>query len=102
MEDRIPREHPLRRVRLMADRALADPWTYFAALYARRGRPSIPPERLLRDTHESKSDPEARLFKKSVAGQAQPSFLRQDDRELQCVGDDEARNQCGTAAERSG
>lgn len=32
-------------------------------------------KKLLRDTHESKSDPEARLFKKSAAGQAQPSFL---------------------------
>ena len=31
--------------------------------------------KLLRDTHESKSDPEARLFKKSAAGQAQPSYL---------------------------
>ncbi len=32
-------------------------------------------KKLLRDTHESKSDPEARLFKKSAAGQSQPSFL---------------------------
>jgi transposase len=42
-----------------------------------------PPERgsgskgkkLLRDTHESGSDPEARLYKKSAAGEAQPSYL---------------------------
>jgi hypothetical protein len=42
-----------------------------------------PPERgsgaggkkLLRDTHESKSDPEARLYKKSAAGEARPSYL---------------------------
>src|ERR1700726_3346408 len=42
-----------------------------------------PPERgsgskgkkLLRDTHESESDPEARLYKKSTAGEAQPSYL---------------------------
>ena len=32
-------------------------------------------KKLLRDTHESKSDPEARLFKKSAAGQSQPSYL---------------------------
>jgi len=32
-------------------------------------------KKLLRDTHESKSDPEARLFKKSAAGQAVPSYL---------------------------
>src|SRR5216684_3678615 len=42
-----------------------------------------PPERgsgskgkkLLRDTHESGSDPEVRLYKKSRAGEAQPSYL---------------------------
>jgi Transposase DDE domain len=42
-----------------------------------------PPERgsgrggkkLLRDTHESQSDPEARLYKKSTAGEAKPSYL---------------------------
>ena len=32
----------------MVDRGLNDLWTHFEALYARRGRPSIPPERLLR------------------------------------------------------
>jgi hypothetical protein len=31
--------------------------------------------KLLRDTHESRTDPEARLFKKSAAGQAKPSYL---------------------------
>jgi hypothetical protein len=31
--------------------------------------------KLLRDTHESSSDPESRLFKKSAAGQAKPSCL---------------------------
>lgn len=31
--------------------------------------------KLLRDTHESKTDPEARLYKKSAAGQAEPSYL---------------------------
>ena len=34
-------------------------------------------KKLLRDTHESKSDPEARLYKKSAAGQSQPSYLGQ-------------------------
>jgi transposase len=32
-------------------------------------------EKLLRDTHESKSDPESRLYKKSTAGEAKPSYL---------------------------
>ena len=32
----------------MVDRALKELWAQFEALYARRGRPSIPPEKLLR------------------------------------------------------
>jgi transposase len=48
LEDRIPRDHPLRRIRPMVDRGLDEMWTHFEALYARRGRPSIAPERLLR------------------------------------------------------
>jgi transposase len=31
--------------------------------------------KLLRDTHESQSDPESRLYKKSAAGEAKPSYL---------------------------
>ena len=48
MEKRVPREHPLRRVRAMTDRALQGMSPKFDALYACLGRPSIPPERLLR------------------------------------------------------
>src|SRR5437879_7304823 len=29
----------------------------------------------LRDTHESRTDPEARLYKRSAAGEARPSYL---------------------------
>jgi transposase len=47
-EDRIARDHPLRAIRGMVDRALEQLWAHFEALYARRGRRSIPPERLLR------------------------------------------------------
>ena len=47
-EDRIPQDHPWRGIRTMVDRSLKDLWAHFEALYARRGRPSIPPERLLR------------------------------------------------------
>ena len=32
-------------------------------------------KKLLRDTHESKTDPQARLYKKSAAGEARPSYL---------------------------
>jgi transposase len=48
VEDRIPKDHPLRAIRAIVDRGLKDLSAYFEALYARRGRPSIPPERLLR------------------------------------------------------
>jgi transposase len=47
-EDRIPADHPLRRIRAMVDGALEELWGHFEALYARRGRPSIAPEKLLR------------------------------------------------------
>ena len=48
LENRISRDHPLRRIRAMVDRGLDEMWSHFEALYARRGRPSIAPERLLR------------------------------------------------------
>jgi len=47
-EERIPSDHPLRSIRAMLDRALRELSLHFEALYARRGRPSIPPEKLLR------------------------------------------------------
>jgi transposase len=48
LEDRIPRDHPLRAVRPMVDAALAALSPKFDAIYADGGRPSIPPEQLLR------------------------------------------------------
>ena len=47
-EQRIPQDHPLRGIRAWWMRALREQDLHFAALYARRGRPSIAPERLLR------------------------------------------------------
>ena len=47
-EQRIPQDHPLRAIRTLVDRALREQDLHFYALYARRGRRSIPPERLLR------------------------------------------------------
>ena len=46
LEDRIPRDHPLRRVKVLADLVLRSMSTHFDALYAEGGRPSIAPERL--------------------------------------------------------
>ena len=47
-EQRVPQDHPLRRVLPIVDAALADLSGEFARLYAPIGRPSIPPEKLLR------------------------------------------------------
>ena len=47
-EQRVPAGHPLRPLRTMVDDILKEMSARFAKLYADRGRPSIPPERLLR------------------------------------------------------
>src|SRR5215475_6042213 len=45
-EQRVPADHPLRPLRVMVDRAMAELSAEFAKLYS--GRPSIAPEKLLR------------------------------------------------------
>src|SRR5579864_4612075 len=47
-ERRVPKDHPLRPIRAMADAALEQLGRCFDAIYARGGRPSIAPEKLLR------------------------------------------------------
>lgn len=48
LEQRVGADHPLREIRDLVDAALKDLSRDFARLYARHGRPSIAPERLLR------------------------------------------------------
>jgi transposase len=48
LEARVPTAHPLRAIREIVNVALAQMSGDFAALYARLGRPSIAPEKLLR------------------------------------------------------
>jgi transposase len=48
LESRVPRDHPLRRIRHIVNDVLAGLSGEFEALYSHTGRPSIPPERLLR------------------------------------------------------
>jgi transposase len=48
VEDRIRADHPLRDIKRRTDRILESMSAQFAAAYSRTGRPSVPPERLLK------------------------------------------------------
>jgi transposase len=48
LEERVPPHHPLRAIKRFAERALGELSPTFDAMYGRGGRPSIPPERLLK------------------------------------------------------
>ena len=48
LEARIAEDHPLRQIRQIVNEALSALHKTFEKLYSREGRPSIPPERLLR------------------------------------------------------
>jgi transposase len=48
IEARVPPEHPLRTIKALADQALAAMSPIFDGMYAEIGRPSVPPERLLK------------------------------------------------------
>jgi transposase len=47
-EARVPKDHPLRPLRQMVNQALRELSRDFQAMYSLEGRPSIPPEKLLR------------------------------------------------------
>ena len=47
-ESRVPRGHPLRGIKVLVDEALRGLSPLFDEMYALDGRPSIPPERLLK------------------------------------------------------
>src|SRR5205807_861789 len=47
-EERVPQDHPLHSLRVMTDEALQQLQPRFNNLYAKIGRPSIAPEKLLR------------------------------------------------------
>src|SRR5262245_23960385 len=47
-EERVPQGHPLRAIKALADAALKELSPTFDAMYASSGRPSVPPERLLK------------------------------------------------------
>ena len=47
-EARVPKDHPLRPIRIMVDNALDDLAPLFQEMYSHTGRPSIAPEQILR------------------------------------------------------
>lgn len=47
-ESRVPKDQPLRRIDVLVDAALKELSSLFDDMYARKGPPSIPPERLLK------------------------------------------------------
>jgi hypothetical protein len=47
-EQRVRKDHPLRPIRAMVDKVLKELSPEFAKMYSKVGRPSIPPEQLLR------------------------------------------------------
>ena len=48
LEQRVPRDHPLRRIKQLAEAVLQLLSPSFDRMYSATGRPSIPPERLLK------------------------------------------------------
>ena len=47
-EQRVPQDHPLRAVRVIVDQSLTERDGHFSRIYSDLGRPSLPPEHLLR------------------------------------------------------
>ena len=47
-DDLVPQDHPIRAIRRIVDRALRELSPLFDQMYAADGRPSIPPEHLLK------------------------------------------------------
>lgn len=48
LEQRVPVDHPLRGIRKIVDQVLGEMSASFESLYSKVGRPSVPPERLMR------------------------------------------------------
>ena len=50
VEERVPAEHPLRKIRLLCEEALSWMSGTFDVMYSDMGRPSIAPETILKST----------------------------------------------------
>src|SRR5438067_1208742 len=85
-EERVPQDHPLRPLRVMTDEAPQQLQPRFNNLYAKIGRPSIPPEdpgnatvdfhgeKRSNQTHASKTDPDAKMARKGKGKEAKLSY----------------------------
>ena len=49
-DELVPKGHPIRRIRSIVEGALSELSPQFETMYAKQGRPSIPPEHLLKAT----------------------------------------------------
>jgi len=56
-ESVVPQDHPLRPIRKMVDQALEELYPVFEKMYSHTGRPSIPPEKLLKGFFSNRSIP---------------------------------------------
>ena len=48
LEERVPQDHPIRTIKIIADQALERLSPEFDQMYSKVGRASVPPERLLK------------------------------------------------------
>ena len=48
IDDMIPKDHPLRHIRAVTDDVLSEMQPVFRSMYSKTGRPSVPPEYLLK------------------------------------------------------
>ena len=65
LEERVPNDHPLRTIKIVADEALERLSPEFDRMYSTVGRASVPPERLLKASllislYSVRSEPSAR------------------------------------------
>ena len=58
VEDRVPADHPIRKLRVLVDTILGELDALLAMRHAEGGRLSIPPERILRASQRTVADGE--------------------------------------------
>ena len=72
LEERVPAKHPLRLIREIVNDVLASLSSDFESMYARMGRPSIPPEQLL---HHDADGQSVSVFHQGMTHETQLALL---------------------------